>query len=69
MIPMRDVNGRRSRTMDTAQVVMAVGMVQAILSVNGLPIPVGYEWINGVALAILGQWMIYLRNTTHTSMR
>lgn len=68
MIPMRDENGRRSRTADTGQVLLLAGMVQAALSVNGIPIPLEWQWVQGVALALLGQWIIYLRMNTTTKM-
>lgn len=66
---MRDVTGRVSRTMTTAHIVALIGTVQAVLSVSGLPIPPEYQWVNGVALAILGQWLAYLRMSTTTAMQ
>lgn len=66
---MYDEHGRPSRTMDTGQILLFLGMLQAALSVNGLPIPAEYQWVHGVFMACLGQWIIYLRQNTSTAMK
>ena len=65
----RDITGRLSRTMTTGQLMLILGMIQAALSVSGIPIPAEYQWVNGVALAALGQYIQYLRMTTTTAMQ
>jgi len=65
----RDVTGRISRTVTTGQVMLILGMIQSALSVGGIPIPAEYQWINGVVLACLGQYITYLRMTTKTTMQ
>lgn len=65
----RDVTGRVSRTITTAQLMYFVGTVQAILAVSGLPIPTEYQWVQGVVLVALGKWVEYLRMTTRTPMQ
>lgn len=65
----RDVTGRISRTITTAQLMYGIGTIQAILSVSGLPIPPQYAWVQGVVLVLLGKWIEYLRMNTKTAMQ
>lgn len=65
----RDVTGRISRTITTAQLVSLIGALQAVLAVSGLPIPPEYQWVQGVGLVLLGKWVEYLRMNTTTPMQ
>lgn len=69
MIPCRDINGRRSRTMDTAQVIAVLGAIETGFATMQVYIPDQWLWVHGVALMALGAWLAYLRSTTTTPLR
>ena len=66
---LRDVTGRVSRTMTTAQVVAVLGALQVGLPLVGVHIPPEYQWAYGVVMCGLGVWLAYLRTTTTTVMQ
>jgi len=68
MIAFRDIAGRRSRTMDTAQLIAVLGAVETGFTALKVYIPDDWLWVHGVALMALGAWLAYLRTTTTTPL-